>query len=85
MSGSPVITSQEAPREPSLWQRIADASKDLARPFTIYMGGTGVFWGCVFHPSPEVYAIAASMTGVVSFLHGDSKVKLAQIAADGDK
>jgi len=63
---------------------IMDAAKDFARPFTIYAGGLGVFWGCVFHPGNEVFAIAASMTGVVSFLHGDTKTKLAKIAADAD-
>lgn len=80
-----VVDVQAAPIEPTLWQRVMDAVKDMARPLTIYLGGVGVFWGCIFHPSAEVYGIAAAMTGAVSFLHGDTKTKLAQIAAtDGD-
>ena len=77
----PVPPDPPAPLEPTLWQRITDAYTNLARPTTIYMGGFGVLWGTLFHPDPEIIAIAAAMTGAVGYMHGQTKVALANIAA----
>jgi len=75
------IAAPPAPIEPTLWQRVLDAAKDMARPTTIYLGGIAVFWACITHPEAEIVAIAAAMTGAVGYMHGDTKTKLAQIQA----
>ena len=75
-----------APPEPSFWQRVMDAIKDMARPSIIYANGFACA-ASVFVPSvtADKMAVLAAVSGAVGWMHGQTKTKLAQIAADGDK
>ena len=86
MVDKPVADSQIAPIEPTLWQRVIDASKDMARPVIIYANGLACA-ASVFVPSvtADKMAVLAAVSGAVGWMHGDTKAKLAQIAATSDE
>ena len=76
---------QAAPVEPSFWQRVVDAAKDLARPTIIYANGIACA-ASVFVPSvtSDKMMVLAAVSGAVGWMHGDTKTKLAQIASPTD-
>lgn len=90
VAAASVARSQSAPPEPTLWQRVMDAAKDMARPVVIYSNGLACAVS-VFVPSvtADKMMVLAAVSGAVGWMHGDTKTKLAQIQAnasngDGD-